>query len=318
MESFLEVLCALDAKCLTCHWWSRNRAARLPDGSGGQQVKRALRLALLLVLSLAGMAQAQDRHYKPNPRLTPGDALNVTADDLCKPGHAEIEGKTPVQVKRQVFDRYGIRGNLVGYNVDHLIPPELGGSSSIKNIWPQPLAGEWTYHMKNLLERRLLKLVCSGALDLKIAQQEIARDWIGTYKKYVSAPGQVRSSRSTRATIWATWRARSSSGSTTVSGASTDSSSGSRRSSRGTDMIAIRDGFIFVFLALLLAGYALLALVLLARALAGLVRHRHNEAVAPAGEREDVTLNDTPYAITLSHEAIPSYGSCQRQSVVGR
>ena len=69
------------------------------------------------------------------------------------------------------------------------------------------------------------------------------------------------------------------------------------------DLIAIRDGFNFVFLALLLAGYALLALFLLARALAGLVRHRHNEAVPPAGEREDVTLNDTPYAITLSHEA---------------
>jgi hypothetical protein len=83
-------------------------------------------------------------------------------------------------------------------------------------------------------------------------------------------------------------------------------------------MIAIRDGFTFVFLGLLLAGYALLALVLLARVLAGLLRNRHNEAVAPAGEREDVTLNDTPYTITLSHEAIPSYGSCQQQSVVGR
>ena len=195
MESFLETLCALDAKCLTCHCGSRNRAARLPDGSGGQQVKRALRLALLLVLSLAGMAQAQDRHYKPNPRLTPGDALHVTADDLCKPGHAEIEGKISVQVKTQVFDRYGIRATLIGHNVDHLIPPKLGGSSSIKNLWPQPLAGEWTYHMKNRLERQLRKLVCSGALDLKIAQQEIARDWIGAYKKYLSARGQVSSNR---------------------------------------------------------------------------------------------------------------------------
>ena len=84
MESLL-ALCAPDTRCLTRQWWSRNSAARLPDGGGGQRVKRALRLALLLVLSLAGMAQAQDRHYKPNPRLTRGDALNVTADDLCKP-----------------------------------------------------------------------------------------------------------------------------------------------------------------------------------------------------------------------------------------
>jgi len=198
MESRLEALCAPDSKCLTCHWWSRDSAARLTDRSGGQRVKRALRLALLLVLSLAGMAQAQDRHYKPNPRLTPGDALNVTADDLCKPGHAEIEGKISVQVKSQVFDRYGIRGTLIGYNVDHLIPPGLGGSNSIKNLWVQPLGGDWMYQMKNRLERRLRKLVCSGALDVKIAQQEIARDWIGAYKEYLSARGQVRSNRRRR------------------------------------------------------------------------------------------------------------------------
>jgi len=135
MKSFLDTLCAVDAKCLTCRRWSRSRAARLPDGSGGQQVKRALRLALLFVLSLAGMAQAQDRHYKPNPKLTPGDALKVSADDLCKPGHAEIEGTISVQMKSQVFDRYSIRGTLIGYNVDHLIPPRLGGSNSIKNLY---------------------------------------------------------------------------------------------------------------------------------------------------------------------------------------
>jgi hypothetical protein len=156
---------------------------------------KALLLTLLLALSLVGMAQEQDRHYRPTPRLTPGDALNVTADDLCKPGQAEIEGKISVQVKSQVFDKYGIRGDLIGYNVDHLIPPELGGSNLLKNLWPQPLAGEWTYHMKNRLERRLRKLVCSGALDLRIAQQEIAMDWIGAYKKYLSGLGQVQSNR---------------------------------------------------------------------------------------------------------------------------
>ncbi|HXU37028.1 MAG TPA: hypothetical protein VN937_11750 [Blastocatellia bacterium] len=168
-------------------------AAKYHDS--GHRIMKALLLTLLLTLSLAGVAQAQTRHYIPNSRLTPGDALKVTADDLCKPGHAEIEGNISVQLKSQVFDRYGIRGDLIGYKVEHLIPPELGGSNSLKNLWPQPLAGEWTYHMKNRLERRLGKLVCNGALDLKIAQQEIAADWIGAYKKYLSAPGQVRSNR---------------------------------------------------------------------------------------------------------------------------
>ncbi len=153
---------------------------------------KGLFLSLLLALSLAGMAKAQDRHSKPNPRLTPGDALNVTAGDLCKPGQAEIEGKISVRVKSQVFDRYGIHGDLIGYHVDHLIPLELGGSNSLKNLWPQPLAGEWTRLTKNRLEHRLRKLVCSGALDLKVAQQEIARDWIGAYNQYISAPEKRR------------------------------------------------------------------------------------------------------------------------------
>ena len=154
---------------------------------------KALLLTLLLTLSVAGLVKAQTRHYIPNSRLTPGDALKVTADDLCKPGHTEIEGNISVRLKSQVFDRYGIRGDLIGYKVEHLIPPELGGSNSLKNLWPQPLAGEWTYHMKNRLERRLGKLVCNGALDLKIAQREIAADWIGAYKKYFSAPAKARS-----------------------------------------------------------------------------------------------------------------------------
>jgi hypothetical protein len=156
---------------------------------------KALLLTLLLAFGLAGMALAQNRHDRPNPKLTPGHALNATADDLCKPGHAEVEGKISVRVKGQVFDRYGIRGDLIGYNVDHLIPPKLGGSNSLKNLWPQPLAGEWTSQMKNRLERRLRKLVCSGALDLSLARQEIATDWIGAYKKYLGAPSQALSKR---------------------------------------------------------------------------------------------------------------------------
>ena len=67
--------------------------------------------------------------------------------------------------------------------------PDAPGSQA------EPLGGEWMYQMKNRLERRLRKLVCSGALDVKIAQQEIARDWIGAYKKYLSGPGQVQSNR---------------------------------------------------------------------------------------------------------------------------
>jgi hypothetical protein len=91
-----------------------------------------------------------------------------------------------MSLKRQVFDRYGMGPNAPsGFNVDHLIPVGLGGSNSLDNLWPQPLAGEWSHHRKNKLEDRLRRLVCSGEFDLKIAQKEIAADWVAAYKKYV-------------------------------------------------------------------------------------------------------------------------------------
>ncbi|HSE97676.1 MAG TPA: HNH endonuclease, partial [Blastocatellia bacterium] len=133
--------------------------------------------------------------YMPNPALTPGDAVEVTKDDLCGPGRHELDDKVPVAVKRQVFDRYAISPGAMGYNVDHLIPEKLGGSNTIKNLWPQPLSGKWTYNMKNRLENRLYKLVCSGTLELKTAQQEIVADWVSAYKKYIGESGQPPQSK---------------------------------------------------------------------------------------------------------------------------
>ena len=39
--------------------------------------------------------------------------------------------------------------------------------------------------MKDKLENKLHKLVCDGAIDLKVAQRAIATDWIEAYRKYV-------------------------------------------------------------------------------------------------------------------------------------
>jgi len=151
--------------------------------------------ALLLTLNLAAQALAKVRPpHLPNPRLTPGDTLDVTGNDVCQSGRPQSAGKLSMRMKQQVFDRYGIGANLVAYNVDHLIPVGLGGTNSLTNLWPQPLSGEWNYYLKNKLEQKLRKLVCSGALDLKQAQQAIATDWVSAYKKYVGTPGAARSS----------------------------------------------------------------------------------------------------------------------------
>ena len=70
------------------------------------------------------------------------------------------------------------------YEIDHLIPLELGGSNSVKNLWPESYrTSRWNARVKDRLEDKLHELVCNGQLDLKTAQQVIAANWIEAYKK---------------------------------------------------------------------------------------------------------------------------------------
>jgi hypothetical protein len=87
---------------------------------------------------------------------------------------------------QQVFRRYGIRNPRPRtYEVDYLIPPSLGGSDDLRNLWPEPYsAGVWNARVKDALEDRLRWLVCDGKLDLATAQRDLSRDWIAAYKKY--------------------------------------------------------------------------------------------------------------------------------------
>src|SRR5262249_16647341 len=92
----------------------------------------------------------------------------------------------PQSVKDQVYAEYGITSHQPReYEVDHLISLELGGSNSIKNLWPQSYKTKpWNARVKDRLENRLHELVCSGQLDLATAQTETAPDWIGPHKPY--------------------------------------------------------------------------------------------------------------------------------------
>jgi hypothetical protein len=79
---------------------------------------------------------------------------------------------------------WGLPGKPKDYEEDHLISLELGGHpTDSRNLWPEPYKGDWGAKKKDSLENRLHKLVCSGAITLDQAQEEIRTDWVASYKK---------------------------------------------------------------------------------------------------------------------------------------
>ena len=137
-------------------------------------------LGLLLFLTRVLLAQ-EPTPILPDANMTPGDAFDVATQDICAHGYARKVRDVPAEMKREVYREYGIISHGPGdYEIDHLIPLELGGSNSIKNLWPE------SHQVKDRLEGKLHALVCSGQLDLKTAQQAIASNWIEAYEKYVS------------------------------------------------------------------------------------------------------------------------------------
>jgi hypothetical protein len=114
--------------------------------------------------------------------------FEVTVQDLSVPGYTKKVRDVPAEMKREVYREYGITSQGPGdYEVDHRIPLEVGGSNSIKNLWPEShRTTPWNAQVKDQLEGKLHALVCAGQLDLKTAQQAIASNWIEAYKMYVS------------------------------------------------------------------------------------------------------------------------------------
>jgi hypothetical protein len=126
--------------------------------------------------------------FVPDPAKTPGNTLGVTASDVCEPGYARKVRNVPIDVKRFVYASYGIRTHEPGeYEIDHLVSLELGGSNSIRNLWPQSYRTfPWNARVKDALEDELHRRVCARMLDLSKAQRIIAQNWVMGYRMYVN------------------------------------------------------------------------------------------------------------------------------------
>lgn len=150
---------------------------------------------LLALLASSALAINQHAPILPDPKLSPGDVLTSDPKIICVSGYTQTVRNVPQNLKEQVYREYGIISREPGeYEIDHIISLELGGSNSIRNLYPesyktQPLNA----HVKDKLENRLHALACSGKMTFQEAQQAIASNWTAAYVKYVGAlPGGAR------------------------------------------------------------------------------------------------------------------------------
>ena len=140
-------------------------------------------MTLLLWLLLAGGA---DR-VRPLPTATPGVRRLLTRTTVCGTRWGLDRRHVTTAMKKQVFAAYGIAwAEHARYEVDHLIPRELGGADDVANLWPQPWTGAQNAHMKDRLENALHRQVCAGELSLEHAQEAIRSDWIAAFRLYVA------------------------------------------------------------------------------------------------------------------------------------
>jgi hypothetical protein len=126
----------------------------------------------------------------PKTSLTPGEIFaDVTAPEICVSGYASRARNVLREQYLQVYAAYGLAYPQPPgtYELDHLIPLELGGDNSDRNLWPEPALPAPGFHQKDELENVLHDQVCAGRLALADAQRGIAADWVALYQRYLGS-----------------------------------------------------------------------------------------------------------------------------------
>lgn len=140
---------------------------------------------------LPGACQMRDNDL-PDPACTPGATdPEVTQANLgrtiCRRGYT-ARVRPPLSytalLKLSLMARYGDSGRPASYELDHLVPLEVGGSpDSVRNLWPQPRDVHPGSLDKDHLENLLHDQVCAGQVSLARAQQEFEANWLQAWEQ---------------------------------------------------------------------------------------------------------------------------------------
>lgn len=114
----------------------------------------------------------------PDSHLTPGDTLTTDTARLCHPGYAQSVRHVTHATKLTIYREYHRQPRCC--EIDHLIPLELGGSNSPKNLWAQPYPEAYA---KDSVENWAHIQACTGKRPIRALQLQMATDWTVLYRQ---------------------------------------------------------------------------------------------------------------------------------------
>jgi hypothetical protein len=123
----------------------------------------------------------------PDRRCSPGAYYTgLTKAVICSPNFRTASVQNVSQaIEYKVKAAYGLlpRNYAHAVEIDHIVPLVLGGSNVIANLFPEKLDAQPSPKAKDRLELTLHQLVCSGSMNLRGAQEQIAANWQALYRK---------------------------------------------------------------------------------------------------------------------------------------
>jgi hypothetical protein len=178
----------------TCRRASDGRNRLFTYGGGGGRPSAPSRPALGHTVYLGRIDKARIRGHGcklrshrrlPDRNCSPGGYYKkATRREICRSGYASRVRHVTESTDHAVFAEYRIRHHSARtYEVDHIVPLELGGSNARGNLFPEPAGQGLGFHQKDRLEDRLHSVVCAGGRSLRTAQRAIARNWLRAYRR---------------------------------------------------------------------------------------------------------------------------------------
>jgi hypothetical protein len=112
-----------------------------------------------------------------NPTITQA----TVASTICKPQYVnKIKLQITKKMSSEVFAEYAIaKKKRSDYAIDRLVPPDLGGTNALTNLWPIPLKGTATPRRKAVVDAAVHKSMCAGFISLPTAQALFNAYWPG-------------------------------------------------------------------------------------------------------------------------------------------